>query len=185
MNGKEEVKKEEEHEGTLQINETRGAFKFRPNYCLFSKWQEEASMPRLSTWPYEVICCSHDSDSVVRHIPLFVSQNKMPCFLSFHQGGFSEDHSFMMLKGDRTGVDVYRHWNTGRNGSQHGFDWGPRHNAQAPHTLSVHAAWSSGRHGPPRRIGTAPAQLPLPISDSHPSPPSWNQMLPRQLKNSI
>lgn len=99
MNGKEEVKKEEEHEGTLQINETRGAFKFRPNYCLFSKWREEASMPRLSTWPYEVICCSHDSDSVVRHIPLFVSQNKMSCFLSFHQGGFPEDHSFMMLKG--------------------------------------------------------------------------------------
>lgn len=59
MNGKEKVKKEEEHEGTLQINETRGAFKFRLNYCLFSKWQEEASVPHLSAWSYEVFYSSH------------------------------------------------------------------------------------------------------------------------------
>lgn len=97
MNGKEEVKKEEEHEGTLQINETRGAFKLRPNYCLFSKWREEASMPRLSTWPYEVVCCSHRLRLRGEAHSAFCFS--MSCFLSFHQCGFPEDHSFMMLKG--------------------------------------------------------------------------------------
>lgn len=80
MNEKEEVKKEGEHEGTLQINETRGAFKFWLNYCLFSKWQEKASVPHLSTWSYEVSYCSHRLRLLVRHILLFVSQ----CHVFFH-----------------------------------------------------------------------------------------------------
>lgn len=106
MNGKEEVTKEEEHEGTLQTDETRGAFKFKLNYCLFSKWQEEASVPHLSPWSYEVFYCSHRLRLRVRHILLFVSQ----CRVFFHPIKVASQGSLIYdAQGDRTGTDGYWH----------------------------------------------------------------------------